>query len=232
MKSKDFKGLHEIYWISMQILIWISLWILLWISFEIHLIPNERLGESERPHLNQLFLLTPCGFHEIQYNVDFIMDFSVDLMDLLWNPPNSIWETRRKWGISLQSVVLIDFRWISCEIHVRNLPSFMKSVKIRKYGLLGCRFHVKSWDIAFPLHLDKLKFFLNYLICKVFRWLSWNPHEIRQISWNPHEICWISWNPYEIRQTLLKSRLWTFVWWPIIGLSKTKDQKCTTKLVS
>ena len=30
---------------------------------------------------------------------------------------------------------------------------------------------------------------------KVFRWISWNPHEICQISWNPHEICQISWNP-------------------------------------
>ena len=38
------------------------LWIL-WISYEIHLIPNERPGESEESQLNQLFLLISCGFH-------------------------------------------------------------------------------------------------------------------------------------------------------------------------
>ena len=37
----------------------------------------------------------------------------VDFMDFIWNPLDSIWKTRRKWRISLESVVLIDFRWIS-----------------------------------------------------------------------------------------------------------------------
>ena len=41
-------------------------------------------------------------------------------------------------------------------------------------------FHVKSWDIAFPQHSIKLKFFLNYLIYKVLQMdftldFVWNP---------------------------------------------------------
>ena len=54
------------------------LWIL-WISYEIHLIPYERLGESEECNLNQLFFLTSGGFHykfhEIQHNFTKTNDF-------------------------------------------------------------------------------------------------------------------------------------------------------------
>ena len=55
--------------------------------------------------------------------------------------------------------------WISCEIQILwNLADFMK-----------------SWGIGFPLHSMKLKFLLNYLIYKVFRWISWNPPDF---MWN------------------------------------------------
>ena len=38
--------------------------------------------------------------YNADFNVDFIMDFHVNLMDFIWNPPNSI------------SVVFTDFMWI------------------------------------------------------------------------------------------------------------------------
>ena len=48
---------------------------ILCISYEIHLILNERPGESEESRLNQLLLLILGGFHW-------------NLLDFMWNPPD------------------------------------------------------------------------------------------------------------------------------------------------
>ena len=66
-----------------------------------------------------------------------------------------------------------DFTWqISCEIMRHSLPNVLHETE---------------------------EFFLNYLIYKVFRWISWNPHEICRISWNLPEFMKSAWNPPDFK---------------------------------
>ena len=67
-------------------------------------------------HLHQFDFSPLCSFWMI-----YVISF-VDFIDFIWNPLYSIWKSRRKWRISLESVVLTDFRSISW-----NLPHFIKS---------------------------------------------------------------------------------------------------------
>ena len=50
----------------------------------------------------------------------------VGFMDFIWNPLDPIWKTRRKWRISLESVVLTD--WFHVKSAGFHLADFMKSV--------------------------------------------------------------------------------------------------------
>ena len=78
---------------------------------------------------------------------------------------------QEKVRISLESLVFTDFRWISYEIH----------------QISPGRFHVKSWDIAFPMYSMKLKSFSSIIWIRRFSGGFHEIHnEIHQISWNPH----------------------------------------------
>ena len=128
----------------------------------------------------------------------------VDFIDFIWNPLDSIWKSRRKWRISLESVVLTHFRWISWNPpdfitdftanFMLDPPDFIinfiaNSITSTRNSLKSTRFHE-----IHSISEDSTE--TNTISLWISLWIpfQWND------AWMMHEICWISWNQQDLTQ--------------------------------
>ena len=86
----------------------------------------------------------------------------------------------------------------------------MKPGRFREIQQISCEIMRHSLPTA--LH-ETEEFFLNYLIYKVLRWISWN---LPDFMWNPVDFTW-------------KPEIWTFGWSSGIGLSYRKTNEGTNQ---